>query len=396
LLNNKKGFISIVLFLLIITIAPAALPVIMRAITYHAINEYERAFFNAESGITYYIRSQLLNDNDWSNNAGLGPINFGGGTFSVAVVGPSPRQANKIIIRSTGSVTVGSATFSRTIEQTLLRSSLFSYAAFARGSGGIDVTMSGQAYTDSYNSSIGRYNVNGNKGKNGDVGTNGDIRVSGLAYIDGDASTGPGGSFNNQQAVSGSISHTNNLILPPVTVPSSLSSLPNQGNYSLSGETSRSISGDNKYSSISLSGQSVLTVTGPANIYLTGGTGLSITGQAKLVVSNSSTGPVIVYADQNVSVSGQGIVNNTFIPSNFQLYGTGTEQTFNLSGQADLYAAVYAPNVALSLSGQGGLYGSFVGDTISMSGQAYIHYDEALGSLGGGGGGIVRQNWKEI
>jgi uncharacterized protein (UPF0333 family) len=81
-MSKNKGFVSIILFFLIVAIALAVMPVIMQNLTYHAVSENERVFFVAESGIKYYIKHQLPGDNDWSNNNTAIPNkSFGGGYF---------------------------------------------------------------------------------------------------------------------------------------------------------------------------------------------------------------------------------------------------------------------------------------------------------------------------
>ena len=117
--NDKKGFISVVLFFLIIAVCLAVMPIIMSTRSYQAIDEPEKAFYIAESGIKYYAQHDLKSDTDWTNNAGIGPINFGGGRFTVAVIGPAPREKERIIVRSTGTVTIGTQNFNRVIERTI-------------------------------------------------------------------------------------------------------------------------------------------------------------------------------------------------------------------------------------------------------------------------------------
>ena len=57
----------------------------------------------------------------------------------------------------------------------------------------------------------------------------------------------------------------------------------------------------------------------------------------------------------------------------------------NLSGNAQLSAAVYAPghNVTVAGGGSSGhVFGSIVGKTVVMTGVTNLHYDEALSSVG--------------
>jgi hypothetical protein len=84
----------------------------------------------------------------------------------------------------------------------------------------------------------------------------------------------------------------------------------------------------------------------------------------------------------DISVSGQGFLNNTYLPANLQIYGSNSSsQNISLSGQSDFYGTIYAPKGNLSLSGQAGDFGSFIGDMLTMSGQAAIHHDESLAGL---------------
>ncbi|MCK4994630.1 MAG: hypothetical protein KAS13_06260 [Candidatus Omnitrophica bacterium] len=74
------------------------------------------------------------------------------------------------------------------------------------------------------------------------------------------------------------------------------------------------------------------------------------------------------------------------IPSNLILYGTNpTAQTIDVLGQTDFYGAVYAPTAEMNLSGQGGLFGSFIGNEVTINGQGGVHYDSALSTLTTGG-----------
>ncbi|TVP75055.1 MAG: hypothetical protein EA352_09195 [Gemmatimonadales bacterium] len=72
----------------------------------------------------------------------------------------------------------------------------------------------------------------------------------------------------------------------------------------------------------------------------------------------------------------------------------------SISGNSPLSAVVYAPRTSVSVSGSGRLYGAVVGETVSVSGNAGIHYDEALGLLGGAaisGGGEPRiLRWEAV
>lgn len=350
-----------------------------------------QAFWNAEAGVEHVI------DLIASDSAYVSPItgSIGGGNFSVTVT----KSSDTYTLVSTGTLKDSQRVVS--IDAILANSPLFDGAILANGSEGgssIVVELSGQVYTDSYDSSIGTYDVDGNKGEEGDVMTNADIDISGQSYIYGDVETGSEGVFNDPTAVSGSIEHDFSQELTPVTVPLSLSNLDSGGDLSLSGSVNQTLNpGDYHYSEIQLSGQSTLTVVGPANIYLSDG-GLSTSGQSELIISAASTGKVVLYIDDDVAVSGQGILNETSVPSNFILYGSGQDQNIFLSGQEELYAAIYAPNSTTTLSGQSELFGALVCDTAAINGQASVHFDIDLRNFSSefDKDNLIVQNWLEI
>ena len=122
----------------------------------------------------------------------------------------------------------------RQIQATLGVTSPFTYAAFAKG----QVTLSNNTFVDSYDSSVGAYSV-ANSATNGDVGSNGTtaniITINNNASVGGDVSTGPSGtvSVGSGVAITGTQTHTNNVILPSVVVPTTLSSLASGGTLSL-------------------------------------------------------------------------------------------------------------------------------------------------------------------
>lgn len=386
---NQKGIALIIAYTAILVLLMLSSIFLFRSISEGNLTGRfvysTRAFWLAEAGINRAFWELNYGDGNWtnwidsaSNAKTLEGSQGAAGDFTVTVTN---YQSNITSISSTGLFPNKTAPdqVSRTLEVIAQQQgSLFNYAAF----GNSGVSLSGQAQTDSYDSSLGPYG-NTNISQNGDVGTNADITASGQTYIYGDASTGANGIFNEEDRVSGTITHDNNLTLPGVTVPAQLSNLTTSGDLILTAENSQTISsGDHKYNSFNLSGQSSLTIVGPANIYITAFNSLLISGQAKIVISSTSTGPVTIYTDGGINASGVGVVNETNLPSNLFFYGSSSNtQNFSFSGQSDLYAAIYAPSVNLSLSGQSDYFGSFMGNSVAIGGQTKIHYDTALRNL---------------
>lgn len=220
-----------------------------------------------------------------------------------------------------------------------------------------EITLSGNAGTDSYSSNNGAYN-SASAGSKGSLASNGNITMSGNANVRGDARPGVGRQVNlsGNASVSGSKSPlTSPLSYPPPALP---------GSYTEGGAFSKS-------------GNGSTTITAGVYHY----TSFSVSGNHSLVIS----GEVSIYVSGAISLSGNVSVNNSQ-PGNFKVRGLSNANV-NISGNGSLYADVYAPLSDLSISGNGDFYGRFVGRKITMSGNGKIHYDEAIAPLGGGGGG---------
>lgn len=243
------------------------------------------------------------------------------------------------------------------------------------------VTMSGQAKTDSYDSSLGLYNAllpNGtrNKGQEGDVATNGVIGLSGQVYINGDANPGAGHPLPSSPPPSNYISGTYGTLQAPLTVdPIPTATIntvrTNNNNSNITITHNGHVTSYSGGTAISVSGQDTMTLPGGTYYF----TSVSTSGQAAINV----TGPSIIYVDGgNVSISGQGMVNSTSNsqPKNLQLYSTGS--TISLSGQSAFYGAIYAPTAAVTLTGQENFYGSLICGTDVDSGQSAVHFDVSL------------------
>jgi len=401
---SKNGVALIMVYVLILVLAVLGTVFFSRTASEHSIATISanstRAFWLAEAGINRALWELNNGDGNWTGWQDVGSDTKtlqnslgGSGDFSVSVVDFSTDNPQITSIGFFPNITAPDSS-NRTIEVMALHTSgsLFDYAAF----GDADMTMSGQAETDSYDSEIGGYNEGGNIGENGDVATNGDIAASGQVYIGGNANTGPEGTFEEEDYVAGEITHESDETLSLITVPDALLSLPSGGNIT---STQTINAGDYKFDSIDLSGENKVTIIGPSNIYLTSGGSLELSGQSEVIISDASTGAVNIYADGDVTISGQGVANQTTIPSNFIIFGTGTgSRDITFTGQADFYGAIYAPTAEMTISGQGELFGAFSGESVTMSGQAKIHYDEALGrlDLGLGSGRFIIQSWQEI
>ena len=157
----------------------------------------------------------------------------------------------------------------------------------------------------------------------------------------------------------------------------------------ISGATTLS-AGTYRVDSVSLSGnnRNILNISGDVTLIVTGD--VSFKGQSSISVPNGSK--LTMYADGDVEIGGNGIINGSGVPSDVFIYGTqdatdngdGTYsagQTIKIAGNGVLSAAVYAPGADLTLNGggsRGDVFGSAVGFTATVTGGSSFHFDEAL------------------
>src|SRR6202045_1257170 len=287
---------------------------------------------------------------------------------------------------------ISSPQVSRRIEAIVRPVSSFDEAIMSVGT--IDLTNQ-NIVIDSYDSSDPTKSTNGlydvaKRQENGDIATDGSVIDAGNAHIYGDVATNSG-TVTGAANITGT-ERTDFYQEPiPVSAPSwtsyngTVTSVTNTTTL-----TANAISGSSvsryQLSTISLSGGKTLTLAGDSSgsqtyieIYVTGD--ISSSGNSQIVVQPGVSAKI--YFAGNVDVSGNGIINRNNQPGDLQLYGiqppAGSNEHVNLSGNAQLTAAVYAPDHTVTVSGGGSsghVFGSIVGSTVTMTGVTNLHYDE--------------------
>lgn len=150
---------------------------------------------------------------------------------------------------------------------------------------------------------------------------------------------------------------------------------------------------------ISLTGNQTLTILGQVTLVLTapsGTTALNMAGNAQIIIPSGSS--LTLYVEGDVKIAGKGLANSNVQPITAQVWGTNTtvgSQAIQIVGNGDLRASVYAPNAAVTVNGNGNVMGSVVANTITLTGNAAFHYDEALSDYGDNAGFSV-DKWREL
>src|SRR5205823_3735723 len=94
------------------------------------------------------------------------------------------------------------------------------------------------------------------------------------------------------------------------------------------------------------------------------------------------TGPATVYVYGTIQMNGNAVTAAS-LPKNLTIVsvpnGSSAPGSITLTGTSALYATIYAPQSRISMSGTGDIYGSILGKSIDMTGNAAVHNDLGLG-----------------
>ena len=383
--QSERGFLLIMTYMLITSLSIFSIALFGRGSSFLQTAERNKkkivAFQMAEAGFDdafQRLRANTLSSYPWqSGYVSLSTGNIEGGyTVTVTDMGNNIRQ-----ISATGyspgqnTTTESQETRSVTGFSQTAPSSAFNFAVFAVNS----VQVSGNAMTDSYDSRLnGGVYGGSNVAQNGHLGTDaasaGMVMMSGNVEIRGNAVVGPNG---NPGPGVGSVITTS-------------------GNVSITGSRTAATAAQNPQTlSTSVGTEGALSVSGNTDYTLTAGvhrfSSLSVSGNGSI----TALGPVQIYVDGAVSISGNGISTASNLPPNMVIYSMGTS-SISLSGNANFFGGIYAPRSNVSVTGNGHVYGALVSKDYQQSGNGQVHFDEALRDVAGSGGNQLELlSWRE-
>lgn len=284
---------------------------------------------------------------------------------------------------------------------------VYAYAAFATDNGCAALSFAGGATTNSYDSQAALSSglpVVGNYG--GNVGSNGNLtEVGNTTVVQGSLSTprqGVGACTANNvtaQTTSGgaTVSGGLNQLSQNVTYPTPPA--PNPLPPTTATDFKKTTGCPSGYGSVCANSTNGATIT-PAsassivtmgNVAVNAGAVLQL--NAGIYVMNSLTmngnstikinsGPVVIKVagvgqTTPITITGQGLVNSTFRPSDLQFIYGGTGEV-KLAGGDTTAGLFYAPNATANITGGADLYGAIVVKQLTEAGGAAIHYDRRL------------------
>jgi hypothetical protein len=160
------------------------------------------------------------------------------------------------------------------------------------------------------------------------------------------------------------------IVFPPVSEPTGAEFATLQPTI-----TGGSISASGKYAGINLGTGATVTVTGNVTLYITGQSNLG--NSASIVVSPGSS--LMLYLGGNlIEGNAASLVNQTNVAANLRVYGLPTCTQIDIKNTGDLYAAVYAPQAAVTIYNDAKIVGSIIGNSLESKNGGSFYYDMSL------------------
>jgi Flp pilus assembly protein TadG len=230
---------------------------------------------------------------------------------------------------------------------------------------GINSAKVAGGYVDSYDSSLGTYDSQ-SPGDEGHVCSNGDIDVQN-AIVNGDAL--PGEDHDVSVSGQGDVTGTTDPHPPKTFAPIDIGDADTVNDNDLLTATAWKNGGDN----ISISSSSSATFPG-GTLYIPGS--VNINGELRI------EGPTKIYVMGDVAIAGQGIINESQLPADLQIFILGTSLISagkaDFAGESDFYGVIYAPTLPVKVTGGAAYFGAIVGLSLDLINEGGSHYDDAL------------------
>jgi hypothetical protein len=200
--------------------------------------------------------------------------------------------------------------------------------------------------------------------------------------IDGDVVVGVGGKVETVVKDLGASSHrmyalTKEVVLPPVSAPEledKGAGIEVQGTTLIIGPADTGQYGKIEVKKASNPG--ILEVNGgDVMLYVTGN--ISLGQDCEIIIKKDAS--LVLYVDGDMVMANSGGINNENNPTNFLLFGTGTQgQKLTLKAKSESFGAVYAPNAIVTIMADSDVYGAITAQSFEMKSGGNFYYDKAL------------------
>ena len=226
---------------------------------------------------------------------------------------------------------------------------------------------------DSYDSDVAAYNAL-TAGSNADVFSNGNMTLQ-KTTIKGNVGAAGTITLNNSPVVTGTTTQN-----APSETPYDTPPCPGGGYSPVTPELAAVGYTGNGVLSLA-SGQTLNLIAGKQYFFRS----VVMTGTSKLALP--AGGPVVFSVQDSIFMAGGSIANTSHKTTDlsFQACGTPTDGTktnyWGLTGGADAYFSVYAPNNVVYALGNSAFFGAVISSIFYMQGSAQFHYDQALARM---------------
>lgn len=163
------------------------------------------------------------------------------------------------------------------------------------------------------------------------------------------------------------------------------------------------VAGESKkyyFSSLSVTSSSRLIITGNVTLYINGN--FTFSSSSDLVLASGAKLTAYVTGITSVGSSGKINAANDKKPANFFLWSSATsadnsDYKVTLTSSSDVYAAIYAPRAAISITSSVDLYGAVRGKYVNIASSGDFHYDETLKNMAVGNPTSYKiVSWREV
>ncbi|MFC1579635.1 hypothetical protein ACFL4N_01845 [Thermodesulfobacteriota bacterium] len=391
--SDQRGalLVSLILTLTIVAILGAVMIEMTTTSTLGELfaNRQQRAYYLAESGGRYAI-PQILTDSVLAETSlhGMTFTLSNGDQFFLSVDNSIPELT---MLESEGIVQPGDWLESRArITYRIPRPFAFKYGAFT-GTGQLQLTNN--ASLDSYDSTLAPWTGEGAI-RNGSIGTNrigkNSILIRKLSKVYGDADVGPGGNPNKDIKVEKNALLTGSRGTLTAAEDMTPRAMPAGGGAPVdlqlrNNQTYTYATGVYRLNDLEVEDNAVLTISGDVTLYVEGTIRFRDFGTLTILPGGSLT----IYAADQFTAEDDARINTNGEAGDMTLFGTASFASIQLNDDVIMKGAFYAPNAQAQIKKNAELFGSMITRQISLSNDAKIHYDAALGT-GGAGGAVVQ------
>jgi Tfp pilus assembly protein PilX len=400
--KQEKGFVLLISLVITLAVGLATVGLVGLTLQEYRLSvrssAYSKALRAAESGVNLACEALVAN-NGWSANwSSSGSLTNSGSVISSYSVSGVPSGSDSYVITSTGQVSLVDRTIQRivrvTVEKTADNNPQFKYGILSKAA----IRMGGSVKADSYNSTNSAQSTNGQYDpakatRNATLATlttdDPAIQVSGGAQLDGigTLSVIEGARVDIPKwfpHYSGTITYDAGQDIVEVAVPfsGSPSGTINVGPWPNQAQTiAVNGSQDMSLESFKVTASGALTITGSGTlrIYVDGKTQVSGSGKIQIIPSPSTANlKVEIYANDDVSIAGSGVLNNTYRAANCSIWGTENCTSVKVTGNSGYIGTIYAPEADIDLSGSSFAMGAFLGGSVDFTGNTRFYIDESL------------------